>query len=436
MKTYSFSPSAFLNNAFSLSTMVVLLGMFSLNTYASGGHSGHDNDNNKHESEHTEEAKGPHGGKLLSDSNFSVELKIFEVGVPPEMRLYAYDRGKFVAPGDWKVNVTLDRLGGDPDQIKFSPELDYQVGDQDIKEPHSYDVTIKASYENQNYEWQYESHEGRTVISDRQLELARVKTELAGPATLNLNDTLFGVIAAPADSVYRINAPYPGLVETVHVQVGESVKKGQRLLSLTNTDTLQRYSVKSPANGEVTERFVNQGDQAEGRVLLEVVDLSTVWVEMSAFPESIENLTVGQPVTVRDLHHHKSATGSISYVAPQMTGGHIARTRAVIDNSDGHWRPGMHIKADIQIDSRQVPLAIKASALQSFRDMPVVFAKFGNTFEVRMVELGENGSEGENESNGHMIEVLGGLKPGTEYVTGNSFLIKADILKSGASHDH
>jgi len=210
--------------------------------------------------------------------------------------------------------------------------------------------------------------------------------------------------------------------------VGEQVKKGQRLLTLTNTDTLQRYSVKSPTSGEVTERFVNQGDRADGRVLLEVVDLSTVWVEMSAFPESIEKLAVGQPVTVRDLHQHEAATGTITYVAPHMTGGHIARTRAVIDNPDGHWRPGMHINADIQIASRQVPLAIKASALQSFREMPVVFAKYGNEFEVRMVELGEN--------NGDTIEVLGGLKPGTEYVTGNSFLIKADILKDGASHDH
>jgi len=32
--------------------------------------------------------------------------------------------------------------------------------------------------------------------------------------------------------------------------------------------------------------------------------------------------------------------------------------------------------------------------------------------------------------------VLGGLKPGTAYVTENSYLIKADIEKAGASHDH
>jgi cobalt-zinc-cadmium efflux system membrane fusion protein len=33
-------------------------------------------------------------------------------------------------------------------------------------------------------------------------------------------------------------------------------------------------------------------------------------------------------------------------------------------------------------------------------------------------------------------EILGGIDAGVEYVVGNSFLIKADIEKSGASHDH
>jgi cobalt-zinc-cadmium efflux system membrane fusion protein len=32
--------------------------------------------------------------------------------------------------------------------------------------------------------------------------------------------------------------------------------------------------------------------------------------------------------------------------------------------------------------------------------------------------------------------VLGGLAPGTEYVVAGSYLVKADIEKAGASHDH
>ena len=45
-----------------------------------------------------------------------------------------------------------------------------------------------------------------------------------------------------------------------------------------------------------------------------------------------------------------------------------------------------------------------------------------------MLDLGRQDDE--------YIEVLGGLEPGTRYVTENSFVLKADIEKSGATHDH
>ncbi|WP_448505453.1 hypothetical protein [Immundisolibacter sp.] len=75
-----------------------------------------------------------------------------------------------------------------------------------------------------------------------------------------------------------------------------------------------------------------------------------------------------------------------------------------------------------------MPLAVRSSGLQAFRDFTVVFARVGETYEVRMLERGRD--------DGEYVEVLGGLKPGTEYVAENSYLIKADIEKSGASHDH
>ena len=134
------------------------------------------------------------------------------------------------------------------------------------------------------------------------------------------------------------------------------------------------------------------------------------------------------PVSVFSLHHGESADSNISYIAPQMTEGHIARARAVLDNSNGYWRPGMHIKAEVLTATIPVALAVQKRAIQRFRDMPVVFARYGNTFEVRMLQFGR---EDDN-----YIEVTSGLKPGTEYATDNSFVLKADILKSGASHDH
>ena len=88
----------------------------------------------------------------------------------------------------------------------------------------------------------------------------------------------------------------------------------------------------------------------------------------------------------------------------------------------------MAVSAEVTVDSKEVPLAVKESGLQRFRDFTVVFAQVDDTYEVRMLELGAR--------DGEYAEVLGGLKPGTAYVSEQSFLIKADVDKSGASHDH
>lgn len=270
--------------------------------------------------------------------------------------------------------------------------------------------------------------ETKTTIDSEQLELAGVKTELAGPKTLQQTEKLFGVIAAIDAQIYRLNAPYPSLVENIHVNVGDRVERGQVLATLRNVATLQSYTLKSPNAGEVTARPVNAGERVDMTPLLTVTDLSTVWVEMSAFPEAIEKLKVGQSVEVRDLHQHEVATATLTYIAPKMTGGHIARARATIANLEGHWRPGMHLKAAVTTATRAVPLAVNIAALQNFREQSVVFSRDGNTFEARPLELGERDDA--------FIEVLGGLEAGVKYVTENSFLIKADILKSGAAHVH
>ena len=86
------------------------------------------------------------------------------------------------------------------------------------------------------------------------------------------------------------------------------------------------------------------------------------------------------------------------------------------------------MRARVVVEETQVPLAVRRSALQTFRDFDVVYARVGDVYEVRMLELGR--------SDDVHIEVLGGLSEGEIYVTANSYLVKADIEKSGASHDH
>ena len=75
-----------------------------------------------------------------------------------------------------------------------------------------------------------------------------------------------------------------------------------------------------------------------------------------------------------------------------------------------------------------VPLAVAKEAIQTFRDWQVVFVRSGDWFEARPVELGR--------SDGEWVEVRKGLSAGEQYASKNSFAIKAEIGKLGASHDH
>jgi cobalt-zinc-cadmium efflux system membrane fusion protein len=105
-----------------------------------------------------------------------------------------------------------------------------------------------------------------------------------------------------------------------------------------------------------------------------------------------------------------------------------AVARVVLPNPDGAWRPGLFAQGEIQIGEHAARVAVPAAALQTFRDGTVVFRNEGEVYEVQPVETGRR--------DGELVEITSGLEPGMRYVTGNSFLIKADILKSGASHDH
>ena len=273
-----------------------------------------------------------------------------------------------------------------------------------------------------------EEHSDRTEISPYYMQTSGIKTAVASAQNLVQRDTLFGVITPVQDQVFNLHATFPSMVEKIYAQVGDTVKKGQMLARLTNIQTLQSYTLKSPSNGEVTSRSVNTGNRIDAEEMLQISNLSKVWVNLSAFPENVERLQKGQRTKIYDLHDHESALGEISYIAPQMSGGHIARARAVIDNSEGHWRPGMHVKADVEIAILTVPIAVNIDAIQTMENENVVFKYHDNTFTATHVEIGE--------TDGQWAEIRSGLKTGEEYVSENSFLIKADILKSGASHDH
>jgi len=382
---------------------------------------------------HAEEAaeleRGPQRGRLLRDGDFALEVTIFETGVPPQFHLYAYRNDQPVPAAEVAARIELSRLGGQVDRFAFRPDGDHLVGDGTVVEPHSFDVLVEAEHAGKKHRWSYESYEGRTVIPAAVAEAAGVTLEAAGPAVIRDTTRLIGRVALNGDRYAAVKARFPGPVLAVSVANGDRVRRGQVLATVENRESLRSYAVTAPLDGVVLARHTNVGDVAGDAPLFEIADLSTLWLELHAFGEDAARLRVGQPIGIEAAPGIVPASTTLKALLPLANAAsQTVVARAELPNPDGSWRPGMSVSAEVALGEREVPLAVKVAGLQRFRDFTVVFARFGDTYEVRMLELGDR--------DGEWVEVLGGIAPGTPYVVGQSFLVKADVEKSGASHDH
>ena len=372
--------------------------------------------------------RGPNNGILLLDDNFVLELAIFETGVPPEYRAWATVNNQPVDPDELDLNVQLTRLGGAVDDIDFVPTGDALRGDMVIYEPHSFSVSVTASYNGNTHRWSYDSFEGRTTIEPAVAEALGIETDIAGPAVIEETIPVYGRIVANSDDVSNVTARFDGKIETVTVALGDYVNAGDTLATIESNQSLTSFELLAPISGLITARNASGGESTVGRALFTITDTSTVWADLAVFPADLPRINIGKRVTINTPLTETSITGTIARILPETASNQAVTARVVLDNSDGVLRAGTWVQAQINIAEHEVPLAVRREGLQAFRDFTVVYAQIGDQFEVRMLDLGRQSEE--------WVEVLGGLEPGTRYVTENSYILKADVEKSGASHDH
>jgi cobalt-zinc-cadmium efflux system membrane fusion protein len=375
-------------------------------------------------------ARGPHGGRLLVDGDLSIEITIFERGVPPMFRVYCFEQGESLDAAEVSLEIELHRLGGRVDVFEFTKEDDYLRGNRVVEEPHSFDVTVIAERGGQTHLWTYPSYEGRVSFTPGAIESSGLVVETAGPATLERTLTVYGWIVPNADLQADVIPRYNGLVMAVHKWLGDTVTAGEVVALVQSNDSLQSYEVRSPIAGTIVHKDIRLGEfLPEGKIIYGVADSSTVWADLHVYRQDFSALRLNQPVTLRGGEELPEVTAAISYLSP--FGAAATQTllaRIELPNPTGAWRPGWFVTGEILVERVEVPLAVKAGALQTFRDWDVVFVNEGSFFEVRPLEIGRRDSD--------WVEVLSGIAAGKKYVTENSFIIKADIGKSGASHDH
>jgi cobalt-zinc-cadmium efflux system membrane fusion protein len=387
---------------------------------------GHDHGHDAHEEE---TPRGPHGGRLLEKDGFQLEITIFESGVPPEFHIYPYLGGKPLVPADVSLSIKLYRTGDKTDHINFNPQQDYLKGDLVIYEPHSFEVEVLAKHDGKTYQWRYENFEGRTKIPAEMAKAMGIETEVVGPRSLIETRTFHGQVHTNPNNLSHVRSRYPGVVKTIQRQLGDVVRKGDVLATINSNVSLKPYPVKAPISGLVIRRDIQVGQITGDAPLFVIADLSSVWVELDIFSRDLEKVKQGQEVMIETLDGNHQRQAKIEWVSPlAVHASQSVRARVEVDNREGSLRPGQFVRGHVNTARHQAKLAVRRSAIQTFRDFQVVYAKFGETYEVRMLEPGKSSDE--------WVEVISGIEPGTRYVTENSYLVKADIEKSGASHDH
>ena len=264
------------------------------------------------------------------------------------------------------------------------------------------------------------------VITDEMAEKIQLKTAIAGEGVLHERIKLYGNIVADPLRLSHIQARYPGLIRKVNPSIGMRVKAGEVLATVESNESLREYPLLSPIDGTVVERHANAGEFTADRVLFSILDERVLELHLQAFPADATKIKNGQIVTIKA--DGQQANTKIEYITPRHGDTPTLEVHAPVDNSAGNWVPNQAVEGWVDVAQTPVPLLIDNRALQPFRDWQVVFIQIGDTYEIRPLELGR--------SDGEFTEVLGGLNPGDSYVVENAYLLRADLEKSGASHDH
>ena len=197
------------------------------------------------------------------------------------------------------------------------------------------------------------------------------------------------------------------------------------------------YEVRAPIAGQVVEREVTPGELVgpDDESLLVLADLSTVWVLADVAEAKLATLGVGSPASL-DVPAMPGRTfeGTVTYVSPLVSEGtRTARLRVEVPNPDGLLRPGMFARAALgPADGGGEPvLSLPADAVMTVEGEPSVFVPVEgepNTFARRAVSVGPRV--------GGFLPILSGIKEGQPVVIAGTFILKAEIGKAGAAHEH
>jgi cobalt-zinc-cadmium efflux system membrane fusion protein len=194
--------------------------------------------------------------------------------------------------------------------------------------------------------------------------------------------------------------------------------------------TTGEFELLAPQQGTVLSDDFIVGELIEpGRVLFNISDETTLWVEASTVPSDLTEFEVGAPARIAHGEGHW-INGHVVQLHHQLD--ETTRRQGLrieVDNSDDHLHPGQFVEAEISTGEGPSVLAIPSEAITLIKGIPTVFLfEEGHEFHPQAIETGM--------STGGWTEVRGGLNDGDEFAVTGIFHIKSLLLKSSLGEGH
>jgi membrane fusion protein, heavy metal efflux system len=201
------------------------------------------------------------------------------------------------------------------------------------------------------------------------------------------------------------------------------------------TGDAPRLTLRAPFHGRVIERKVTPGTLVEAlQPLMTVADLTTVWVFLEAYEKDLALLHEGLTVAIlTEAYPQETFNGSVDFVGSVLESStRTIRLRATVDNGSEKLRPGMFVKAHVDVPrppaEAEAFLAVPQSAIQTLEGRSTLFIEVEpGVFERRFVEIGHS-FEG-------FTEILAGLKVDDRVVTEGSFVVKSEFAKASLAEE-
>jgi membrane fusion protein, copper/silver efflux system len=225
------------------------------------------------------------------------------------------------------------------------------------------------------------------------------------------------LLARDAQSMVKAARQRLKLWDISDAQIDKIEKTGTPVRTLT---------IYSPASGYVVQKAAIQGMRVmPGEKLVDIVDLSTLWVVADIYENDLPFVKIGQKATISLSNFAgRKIASTIDYLYPLLSGDtRTVKARFTISNPQGDLKPQMFTEVEIFIDLGKRLALPEAAVINTGTRKMVYLDKGDGVFEPRDVTTGIQ-AEG-------LIEITAGLAAGEKVASQANFLIDSEARLKG-----